>query len=79
MGKGVAMLEGNREPNSPIRVLLADDHTLFRQGLAGLLGAYGGLEIIAQVPNDEEALSKSRLGREARRGHHAGTDALRKV
>ena len=42
--------------NRPIRVLLADDHTLFRQGLAGLLGAYGGLEIIAQVPNDEDAL-----------------------
>src|ERR687895_337776 len=39
-----------------IRVLLADDHTLFRRGLAALLASYGGLEIIAQVPNDEEAL-----------------------
>jgi len=37
-------------------VLIADDHTLFRQGIAGLLASYGGLEIIAQVPNDEEAL-----------------------
>jgi DNA-binding NarL/FixJ family response regulator len=37
-------------------VLLADDHTMFRQGLAGLLASYGGLEIIAQVPNDQEAL-----------------------
>jgi DNA-binding NarL/FixJ family response regulator len=42
--------------NRPIRVLLADDHTLFRQGLAGLLTSYGGLEIIAEVPNDQEAL-----------------------
>jgi DNA-binding NarL/FixJ family response regulator len=42
--------------NRAIRVLLADDHNLFRQGLAGLLGAYGGLEIIAQVPNDEDAM-----------------------
>jgi DNA-binding NarL/FixJ family response regulator len=50
------MQEGNGETNRPIRVLLADDHTLFRQGLAGLLDAYGALEIIAQVPNDEEAL-----------------------
>ena len=50
------MQEGNGETNHPIRVLLADDHTLFRQGLAGLLDAYGGLEITAQVPNDEEAL-----------------------
>jgi DNA-binding NarL/FixJ family response regulator len=48
--------EGNGETNRPIRVLLADDHTMFRQGLAGLLASYGGLEIIAQVPNDREAL-----------------------
>jgi DNA-binding NarL/FixJ family response regulator len=39
-----------------IRVLLADDHTLFRRGLAELLSSYGGLEIIAEVPNDQEAL-----------------------
>jgi DNA-binding NarL/FixJ family response regulator len=37
-------------------VLLADDHTLFRRGLAGLLASHDGLEIIAQVPNDQEAL-----------------------
>jgi DNA-binding NarL/FixJ family response regulator len=48
--------EGNGETTRPIRVLLADDHTLFRQGLAGLLDAYGGLEIVAQVPNDQEAM-----------------------
>jgi DNA-binding NarL/FixJ family response regulator len=51
------MQEGNNETNRPIRVLLADDHTLFRQGLAGLLAAYGGLEIIAEVPNDGAALT----------------------
>jgi DNA-binding NarL/FixJ family response regulator len=48
--------EGNSEMNRPIRVLLADDHTLFRRGIAGLLASYGGLEIIAQVPNDQDAL-----------------------
>jgi DNA-binding NarL/FixJ family response regulator len=37
-------------------VLLADDHTLFRRGLARLLASHEGLEIIAQVPNDQEAL-----------------------
>ena len=47
---------GNGETNRPIRVLLADDHTMFRQGLAGLLTSYGGLEVIAEVPNDQEAL-----------------------
>src|SRR5215212_2250401 len=46
-----------RDPNSPIRVLLADDHTLFRRGLAGLLTSYGGLEVVGEVPNDEEALA----------------------
>jgi len=51
------MQEGNGVTNRPIKVLLADDHTLFRQGLAGLLASHGGLEIIAQVPNDEDALS----------------------
>ncbi len=40
----------------PIRVLLADDHTMFREGLAGLLASYGGLEVVAEVPNDEQAV-----------------------
>jgi DNA-binding NarL/FixJ family response regulator len=48
--------EQGRNAGSVIKVLLADDHTMFRQGLAGLLASYGGLEIIAQVPNDQETL-----------------------
>ncbi len=40
----------------PIKVLLADDHTMFRQGLANILTAYGGMEVVAEVPNDEEVL-----------------------
>ena len=48
---------------APIRVLLADDHTMFRQGLAGVLASYGGMEVVAEVPNDAEAL---RLARELR-------------
>ncbi len=53
----------NRETNAPIRVLLADDHAMFRQGIAGVLASYGGTEVVAEVPNDEEAL---RLARELR-------------
>jgi DNA-binding NarL/FixJ family response regulator len=56
LSKRDGMQEGNGGTNRPIRVLLADDHTLFRQGLAGLLASYGDLEIIAEVPNDQEAL-----------------------
>jgi DNA-binding NarL/FixJ family response regulator len=46
-----------RNPNDPIEVLLVDDHTLFREGLAGLLAVYGGLEVVAEVPNDGVALT----------------------
>jgi DNA-binding NarL/FixJ family response regulator len=49
------------ETNAPIRVLLADDHTMFRQGLAGILSRYGAMDVVAEVPNDEEVL---RLARE---------------
>jgi DNA-binding NarL/FixJ family response regulator len=46
----------NATADGPIRVLLADDHTMFRQGLAGVLASYGSMEVIAEVPNDAEAL-----------------------
>jgi DNA-binding NarL/FixJ family response regulator len=44
------------EKSGPIRVLLADDHTMFREGLASILASYSGLEVVAKVPNDAEAL-----------------------
>ena len=50
----------NANTNGPIRVLLADDHTMFREGLAGILASYGGMEVVAEVPNDAEALKLSR-------------------
>ena len=50
----------DRGTNAPIRVLLADDHTMFREGLAGILAAYGGMEVVAEVPNDAEALDLAR-------------------
>ncbi len=45
----------------PIGVLLADDHAMVRQGLAGILSSHGGMEVVADVPNDEDA---PRLARE---------------
>jgi DNA-binding NarL/FixJ family response regulator len=44
------------EPTRKISVLLADDHTMFRQGLATILASYGGVEVVGEVPNDSEAL-----------------------
>ena len=62
---GAGVLGENRNTNvdtdGPIRVLLADDHTMFRQGLAAILASHGGLEVVAEVPNDAFAL---RLARE---------------
>ena len=49
-------MAGSKKPSDPIRLLLADDHTMFRQGLAGVLASYGGMEVVAEVPNDAEAL-----------------------
>ena len=51
---------GIKNANGSIRVLLADDHTMFREGLAGILASYGGIEVVAEVPNDAEALKLSR-------------------
>jgi two-component system response regulator NreC len=44
---------------SRIRVLLADDHTLFRQGIRNLLAAEPDIEVIAEVPNAGEAAAKA--------------------
>jgi DNA-binding NarL/FixJ family response regulator len=46
----------NVKASGPIRVLLADDHTMFREGLASIFASYGGLEVVAEVPNDADAL-----------------------
>ena len=46
----------NVKASGLIRVLLADDHTMFREGLASILASYGGLEVVAEVPNDAEAI-----------------------
>jgi DNA-binding NarL/FixJ family response regulator len=50
----------NPHGNGSIRVLLADDHTMFRQGLSAILASYGGMEVVAEVPNDADALELAR-------------------
>jgi DNA-binding NarL/FixJ family response regulator len=41
---------------SPIRVLLADDQSLFREGLSTLLSVQPGFEVVGEAANGEEAL-----------------------
>jgi len=44
----------------PTRVLLADDHTMFREGLARTLTSYGCLEVVGETTNDDGALALAR-------------------
>jgi len=43
-----------------IQVLLADDHSMFRQGLAKLLASYWGVEVVGETTNDEGAVALAR-------------------
>ncbi len=47
----------DRDAEDPVRVLLADDHTMFREGLAKVLASYGGIEVVAETTNDEGAVA----------------------
>ena len=40
----------------PIRVLLADDHAMFRAGIRALLEASGGFEVVGEAASGDEAL-----------------------
>jgi DNA-binding NarL/FixJ family response regulator len=44
----------------PIRVLVADDHTLVREGLCALLAGDDGIEVVAEAQDGVEALNKCR-------------------
>ncbi len=41
------------------RILITDDHTLFRQGLKGLLQAEQDMEVVGEARDGEEAISKA--------------------
>ncbi len=41
---------------SVVRVLIADDHPLFRDGMHGLLDSVGGTEVVGEAPDGDEAV-----------------------
>jgi DNA-binding NarL/FixJ family response regulator len=45
---------------APIRVLLVDDHVLFRKGIVSLLSTERGFEVVGEAANGQEALDKAR-------------------
>jgi DNA-binding NarL/FixJ family response regulator len=54
-------MQEDSDSRRTIKVLLADDHTMFRQGLAGVLDGYASMEIVGQTNNDEGAVELARL------------------
>lgn len=49
----------DRRSRPRIRVLIADDHTLLRQGLRFLLEARGNVEVVGEARNGREAIQKT--------------------
>jgi DNA-binding NarL/FixJ family response regulator len=44
---------------NPIRVLIADDHTLVRESLVGVLNASGCCQVVAEASDGSEAIAKA--------------------
>ncbi len=44
----------------PIRILLADDHALFREGVRSLLQGHADLQIVGEVENGQQAVEEVR-------------------
>jgi DNA-binding NarL/FixJ family response regulator len=40
----------------PLRVLIADDHPMMREGISASLTAHGGIEVVAQASDGDEAI-----------------------
>jgi DNA-binding NarL/FixJ family response regulator len=51
---------GGHKDGSRIRVLLADDHTMFRQGLKEMLSTDADIEVVGEAENGKEAVSLAR-------------------
>jgi DNA-binding NarL/FixJ family response regulator len=68
-----------------IRVVLADDQTLVRQGIRSLLGLAGEIEIAGEAADGEEAIRVVRRARpdvvllDVRMPHKSGVDVLREL
>jgi len=51
--------ERARGDNEPIRVLIADDHALFRRGLNMVLESEDGIDVVAEAEDGQDAIAKS--------------------
>jgi DNA-binding NarL/FixJ family response regulator len=42
--------------NSPIKIIIADDHSLFRKGLRAILGNFSHIEILGEADNGDDVI-----------------------
>ncbi len=69
-------------PSKPIRILSVEDHPVFREGLATIIGSQKDMLLIAQAANANEAVAQFRAHRpdvtlmDVRLSGRNGTDAL---
>jgi DNA-binding NarL/FixJ family response regulator len=47
-------------PGRPIRVIVADDHTMFRQGVKEMLSTAGDIEVVGEAPDGVAAVDLAR-------------------
>src|SRR5688572_6681315 len=48
------------EPQAKIRVMIADDHPLMRDGIAAVVGQEPDMEVVAQATDGREAVARYR-------------------
>ena len=55
-----ARLDFGGTMSKPITILLADDHTMFRQGLREILERKGGFQVVAEVRDGAAAVEAAK-------------------
>jgi two-component system NarL family response regulator len=58
---GTGAEQGASRRPDPIRVLIVDDHALFRRGLQMVLAEEGGIEVVGEASDGAEAVEKAGL------------------